>query len=131
MEVAKTFDRAGVRYRPGDSLPEGLDKQTLEHYKRYGMVREVRTPGPVEKKPAEPGKNTGASPRKRADPKPGESKNATGTDDGVGASAVDSKLPDGGQQVGGEQQPADGQQSAPDAAGQQTSGDKPKDVDQK
>ena len=41
MEVAKTFDRDGVRYRPGDTLPEGLDRQTLEHYKRHGMVREA------------------------------------------------------------------------------------------
>lgn len=49
MEVAKTFDRDGVRYRPGDPLPPNLDKQALEHYKRYGMVREAK---PGETKPA-------------------------------------------------------------------------------
>ncbi|WP_417282656.1 hypothetical protein [Comamonas sp.] len=49
MEVAKTFDRDGVRYRPGDPLPEGLDKITMDHYKRHGMVREVK---PQEAKPA-------------------------------------------------------------------------------
>ena len=49
MEVAKTFDRDGVRYRPGDPLPPNLDKQALEHYKRYGMVREAK---PSEAKPA-------------------------------------------------------------------------------
>lgn len=50
LEVAKTFERNSVRYRPGDPLPSDLDKQTLDHYKRHGMVRPAsRAPG--EKKP--------------------------------------------------------------------------------
>jgi len=49
MEAAKTFERDGKRYRPGDPLPDGLDAVTLAHYKRHGMVREPRakTPGPA------------------------------------------------------------------------------------
>ena len=61
MEAAKTFERNGVRYRPGDALPSDIDKATLEHYKRYGMVREAK---PSETKPV--------APRRRAAP---ESKN--------------------------------------------------------
>lgn len=60
MQAAKTFDRNGVRYRPGDPLPEGLDKVTLEHYKRHGMVREVR---PAETKPAASRQRKPAEPR--------------------------------------------------------------------
>ena len=41
MEVAKTFDRNGIRYRPGDALPPDLDTTTLAHYRRHGMVREI------------------------------------------------------------------------------------------
>ena len=52
MEVAKTFDRNGIRYRPGDALPPDLDTTTLAHYRRHGMVREARTPAPAVKKPA-------------------------------------------------------------------------------
>ena len=52
MEVAKTFDRNGIRYRPGDALPPDLDTTTLAHYHRHGMVREARTPAPAVKKPA-------------------------------------------------------------------------------
>lgn len=72
MEIAKTFDRNGVRYRPGDPLPEGLDQITLDHYKRHGMVREAKpqetkpegpkrrtsTPRPKETKPAGPSENS-------------------------------------------------------------------------
>ena len=52
MEAAKTFDRNGIRYRPGDALPADLDTTTLAHYQRHGMVREARTPAPAVKKPA-------------------------------------------------------------------------------
>ena len=81
MEVAKTFDRDGVRYRPGDTLPEGLDKQTLEHYKRHGMVREAK---PSENKPAaprrrsaqEPKQTKPAAPRRRSAQEPKQTKPA-------------------------------------------------------
>ncbi len=67
MEVAKTFERDGKRYRPGDPLPDGLDAVTLAHYKRHGMVREPRAkaPGPADKKPASPASppHTPAPPR--------------------------------------------------------------------
>lgn len=52
MQAAKTFDRNGIRYRPGDALPPDLDAPTLAHYRRHGMVRETRTPAPAVKKPA-------------------------------------------------------------------------------
>lgn len=134
MEVAKTFEREGIRYRPGDPLPEGLDRPTLEHYKRYGMVREVRTPGPAETRPAAPGKNTGAAPRKRQDPKPEVNKNAGGTGGGSDTGATGGKQPEDGQQaigtgdgsdggaVGGKQ-PEDGQQSAADGADKTAAGE--------
>lgn len=69
MEVAKTFDRNGIRYRPGDALPADLDTTTLAHYQRHGMVREARTPSPTSKKPA--------TPRKATTPRPPENKSAT------------------------------------------------------
>ena len=65
MEIAKTFDRNGVRYRPGDPLPEGLDQVTLDHYKRYGMVREAK---PREAKPEGPKRRTSAPRPKEAKP---------------------------------------------------------------
>lgn len=71
MEAAKTFIRNGIRYRPGDALPDDLDKITLAHYQRHGMVREARTPSPSTKKPAVP--------RKAATPRPPENKSATDT----------------------------------------------------
>lgn len=73
MEAAKTFERDGKRYRPGDPLPEGLDAVTLAHYKRHGMVREPRakTPGPAEKKPAGPASPPQTpTPRRNSSPKP-------------------------------------------------------------
>lgn len=73
MEVAKTFERDGKRYRPGDPLPDGLDAVTLAHYKRHGMVREPRakTPGPAEKKPAGPPSPAHPpTPRRNSSPKP-------------------------------------------------------------
>jgi len=79
MEVAKTFERNGVRYRPGDELPPDLDKDVLAHYQRHGMVREARTPGPAETKPAAPARKA-ATPKvtkPAADPKPAETKDAS------------------------------------------------------
>lgn len=73
MEVAKTFDRDGVRYRPGDLLPEGLDKITMDHYKRHGMVREVK---PQETKPVVRRGRTAQEPRQT---KPAGPSHTTGT----------------------------------------------------
>jgi hypothetical protein len=79
MEVAKTFERNGVRYRPGDKLPPDLDKDVLAHYQRHGMVREARTPGPAETKPAAPARKaaTPKVPKPVTDPKPAETKDAS------------------------------------------------------
>lgn len=75
MDAAKSFIRAGKRYRPGDPLPEDLDKPTLAHYQRHGMVREA---APSETKPAQPGRKqaTPKQPKQVADPKPSETKAA-------------------------------------------------------
>lgn len=73
MEVAKSFERDGKRYRPGDPLPPDLDKTTLAHYQRHGMVREAK---PSENKPAAPARKT-ATPKvakPAAEPKPAETK---------------------------------------------------------
>ena len=84
MEVAKTFDRNGIRYRPGDALPPDLDTTTLAHYRRHGMVREIHTPAPTVKKPA--------APRKQAAPKPVEIATAVPVPEGVSPSAAASGL---------------------------------------
>lgn len=79
MEVAKTFDRNGVRYRPGDPLPEGLDKVTMEHYKRHGMVREAK---PSETKPSAPTRRRATAPKPSepaAEIKPAEAKGESGS----------------------------------------------------
>lgn len=76
MEVAKSFERDGKRYRPGDPLPPDLDKTTLAHYQRHGMVREAK---PSENKPVAPARKT-ATPKvakPAAEPKPAETKAAT------------------------------------------------------
>lgn len=98
VEVAKTFDHDGVRYRPGDPLPPNLDKQALEHYKRYGMVRDVK---PSETKPAAPRQ------RKQAEPK-------------ASKPAAPSSTADGGQIELGQEQ---SQQSAQTDAEQQEQND--------
>lgn len=72
FEVAKTFMRGGTLLRPGDELPEGLDKITLDHYKRHGMVREIK---PQEAKPD-------ASKRRTTTPRPKETKQAGPIDNG-------------------------------------------------
>ena len=61
FEVAKAFDRNGVRYRTGDPLPPDLDKSTLAHYERHGMIRSAER-APAEKKPATP-RNQPRAPR--------------------------------------------------------------------
>lgn len=54
MEAAKTFERNGKRYHPGDPMPDDLDAVTRAHYLRYGMIRARGTPAPTEHKPAGP-----------------------------------------------------------------------------
>lgn len=80
MEVAKSFERNGVRYRPGDPMPADLDKDIIAHYLRHGMVREARLPTPAETKPATPARRQRTpQPTKQPDaPKPDETKTATG-----------------------------------------------------
>ena len=85
MEAAKTFDRNGIRYRPGDALPTDLDATTLAHYRRHGMVREIHTPAPTVKKPA--------APRKQAAPKPVEIAAAVPVPEGVSPSAAAASTP--------------------------------------
>lgn len=63
-EIGKTFKSGGKLLKPGEPLPDGLDKVTLEHYKRHGMVREVK---PQETKPE-------ASKRRTSTPRPKENK---------------------------------------------------------
>lgn len=120
MEAAKTFDRNGIRYRPGDALPADLDTTTLAHYQRHGMVREARTPAPAVKKPVI---------RKPAPAKPVENK----TDQteapahlpvvqDQAATAAQPPADDEGNAPGGEQPPGDSphetvQGPAPDAFG--------------
>lgn len=38
MKATKTFVRNGRRYKPGDSINDELDTETVNHYKRLGMV---------------------------------------------------------------------------------------------
>ena len=92
MEVAKTFDRDGVRYRPGDTLPEGLDKQTLEHYKRHGMVREAK---PSENKPAAPRRRPAQEPKQTRPAGPANTTGAVQTllDQGPGQNTMASAPP--------------------------------------
>lgn len=84
FEAAKTFDRDGVRYRPGDPLPSDLDKQTLDHYKRHGMVRPASR-APAEKKPATP-KTPVRTPRQNKVPLPVATQ--TKAPDSVGSGVV-------------------------------------------
>ncbi|MDH0897785.1 hypothetical protein N5C12_00200 [Comamonas aquatica] len=72
-QAAKSFDRDGTRYRPGDDLPEGLDKVAIAHYLRHGMIREAPAPGTT--KPAGPAQSPATGPsRKRESAKPKEVK---------------------------------------------------------
>lgn len=82
MEIAKPFDRRGIRYNPGDQLPEGLDKTTLDFYKRHGMVRE-----PVDKQ-SKPTERKPSSPRQTRQPSPTQTKPAGPTNGQVLAGPV-------------------------------------------
>jgi hypothetical protein len=97
MEVAKSFERDGKRYRPGDPLPPDLDKTTLAHYQRHGMVREAK---PSENKPAAPARKT-ATPKvakPAAEPKPGETKADANAPASGDANPGDGSNPEDGQQ---------------------------------
>lgn len=124
LVVAKTFERAGVRYRAGDALPPELDKTTLAHYQRHGMVRPA-VPSPAEKKPGTP-RNPPRAPRTPAPPpqQPSQTKEptqlaaqpgvpATGADEADGAPLAGASAPsqidaaqDGGVDGGNSKAPA-------------------------
>ena len=79
FEIAKTFMRGGVLLRPGEELPAGLDKITLDHYKRHGMVREVK---PQEAKPDASKRRTTTPRQKEIKPAgPGDSNQSAGQSD--------------------------------------------------
>lgn len=119
MEIAKPFDRRGIRYNPGDPLPEGLDKTTLDFYKHHGMVRE-----PMDKQ-AKPTERKPASPRQTRQPSPTQTKPTGPTNDQVLTGPVLTKdaaetgqsalLPTGGDQgtAGG---PSDPEKTGDDGA---------------
>lgn len=115
MEIAKPFDRRGIRYNPGDPLPEGLDKTTLDFYKRHGMVRE-----PVDKQ-AKPPERKPASPRQTRQPSPTQPKPAGPTNDQVVTGPVLTKDANNSDQsallpIGGDQDNGGGS-SEPDKTG--------------
>ena len=64
MQVLKSFRRDGILYTPGNDVPPGLDAVTINHYRHHGMIGES-----AEAKPA--------GQRRRAMPKPAETKPAT------------------------------------------------------
>ena len=78
-EIGKTFKSGGKLLKPGEPLPDGLDKVTLEHYKRHGMVREVK---PQEAKP-EASKRRASTPRSKENKPagPGDSNQSAGQSD--------------------------------------------------
>lgn len=80
MQAAKTFERNGVRYRPGDALPSDLDATTKAHYLRHGMIREGGAPAPTQTKPAAPARRPRPPGPKQAET-PGPTQ-TTGTQDG-------------------------------------------------
>lgn len=80
----KTFDRGGVRYRRGDKLPDDLDKVTVAHYQRHGMIQQ---PEPEETKPAGPAESKPAAPKKPRAPVPQEAKAADAPADPAAAPA--------------------------------------------
>lgn len=43
MKVTKTFVRNGRRYKPGEHITDELDTETVNHYKRLGMVEAGET----------------------------------------------------------------------------------------
>lgn len=40
MKVLKTFVRNGTKFKPGDAVPQGLEKVDLAHYQQLGMIGE-------------------------------------------------------------------------------------------
>lgn len=88
LKVAKTFDRLGQRYRAGDAPPPDLDKPTVQHYLRHGMLVEAAPAGAPagrraaarlkqESKPAAP-QNTGhAGPTETGETGPQDAQMAT------------------------------------------------------
>lgn len=117
MEVAKSFERDGKRYRPGDPLPPDLDKTTLAHYQRHGMVREAK---PSENKPAAPARKA-ATPKvakPAGESKPAETKAAADTNalaSGDVNPADGSNPEDGQQQLAGAGAVDQSVQAAPNA----------------
>lgn len=67
LKVAKTFDRLGQRYRAGDAPPPDLDKTTVQHYLRHGML--------VEAAPASAPSGRRAAARQKQEPKPAAQQN--------------------------------------------------------
>lgn len=110
FEIGKTFMRGGALLRPGDDLPEGLDKITLDHYKRHGMVREVK---PQETKPE-------SSKRRTATQRPKETKPAGAGDSSQIAGQADLSASSGLAAAGG-----DGQADAPVHTSAQDSAETP------
>jgi hypothetical protein len=82
MKVLKPFNRGGQHYARGSAAPADLDKATIAHYRRHGMVtaedakaaegssttspvapaRKPRQPGSSETKPAGPTETKPAGP---------------------------------------------------------------------
>lgn len=78
-EIGKTFKSGGKLLKPGEPLPDGLDKVTLEHYKRHGMVREVK---PQDTKPDASKRRTSTLRTKETKPAgPGDSSQSAGQSD--------------------------------------------------
>ncbi len=101
LKVAKTFDRNGQRYRAGDAPPPDLDKPTVQHYLRHGMLVEAAPAGAPagrraaarqkqESKPAAP-QNTGqAGPTETGDTGPQDSQTAAPAEGSSPTTAPDS-----------------------------------------
>ncbi|WP_395026592.1 hypothetical protein [Comamonas odontotermitis] len=105
MEIAKSFRRDGVLYRPGDALPEGLDKVTLTHYKRYGMIaepEETKPAGPARRRsPSRPANSKPTGPAQTQSLQPGLQADGSGALQPVHTSALDGTVTD----ADGTQQP--------------------------
>ncbi|EHN64279.1 hypothetical protein [Comamonas testosteroni] len=78
-EIGKTFKSGDKLLKPGDPLPAAMDKITLDHYKRHGMVREVK---PQESKP-DASKRRTTTPRQKEikSAGPGDSNQSAGQSD--------------------------------------------------
>lgn len=104
MQVLKTFVRDGKRFRPGDTAPDDLDKQTRAHYQRHGMVGEAvaKTPAPApartrqrgaaaETKPAGPAFTGSVAPQESATAQPAEASQAAPSEP-TSSGAIDADL---------------------------------------